>query len=103
MKFLSLDTCDSLSELALSQLVARHGHQFHALNLGGHSKLLEYFWMSGIPRLDSVRVLVMGVAEDCCPKVEEIKVKRMDSVQVTAKIHIDQFIGKFTKAETAHS
>lgn len=27
-----------------------------------------------------VQVLVMGVAEDCCPKV-------------TAKIHIDQFIG----------
>ncbi|KAI3422357.1 hypothetical protein GPALN_012879 [Globodera pallida] len=79
MEFLSLDTCDSLSELAISQLVARHGHQFQALNLGGHSKLLEYFWMGGIPRLNSVRVLAMGVAEDCCPKV-------------TAKIHIDQFI-----------
>uniref|UniRef100_A0A183BZY2 F-box domain-containing protein n=1 Tax=Globodera pallida TaxID=36090 RepID=A0A183BZY2_GLOPA len=54
MEFLSLDTCDSLT-----------------LNLGGHSKLLEYFWMGGIPRLNSVRVLAMGVAEDCCPKVKK--------------------------------
>lgn len=78
IEFLSLDTCDCLSELALNELVARHG-QFKALNLGGHSKLLEYFWMSSIPRLCNIQVLVMGVAEDCCPKV-------------TAKIHIDQFI-----------
>ena len=79
VEYLCMDTCDSLSELALTELVARHGHQLKALNLGGHSKLLEYFWMNAIPRLTNVQVLVMGVAEDCCPKV-------------TAKIHIDQFI-----------
>uniref|UniRef100_A0A915NYB2 F-box domain-containing protein n=1 Tax=Meloidogyne floridensis TaxID=298350 RepID=A0A915NYB2_9BILA len=79
IEYLSLDTCDSLSEFALTDLVARFGHQLKALNLGGHGKLLEYFWMNSITRLNNVCVLVMGVAEDCCPKV-------------TAKIHIDQFI-----------
>ncbi|KAH7731969.1 Protein T28B4.1 b [Aphelenchoides avenae] len=79
MQHLSLDTCDSLTENCLAEMVTRHGHQFHALNLGGHHKLLEYFWMNMIPKLRNIRVLVMGIAEDCCPKV-------------TAKIHIDQFI-----------
>nr|CAD2192247.1 unnamed protein product [Meloidogyne enterolobii] len=68
IEYLSLDTCDSLSEFALTDLVARFGHQLKALNLGGHGKLLEYFWMNSITRLNNVCVLVMGVAEDCCPK-----------------------------------
>jgi len=76
---LSLDTCDSLTENCLSDFVTAHGHQLAALNLGGHHKLLEYFWMNAIPKLRDVRTLVMGMAEDCCPKV-------------IAKIHIDQFI-----------
>ncbi|KAI6187581.1 F-box domain-containing protein [Aphelenchoides besseyi] len=79
LQYLSLDTCDSLNEVALTDFVIRHGHQLYGLNLGGHHKLLEYFWMNMIPKLRNVRVLVMGIAEDCCPKV-------------TAKIHIDQFI-----------
>jgi hypothetical protein len=36
IEYLSMDTCDSLSELALTELVAIHGNQFKALNLGGH-------------------------------------------------------------------
>uniref|UniRef100_A0A1I7ZIX4 F-box domain-containing protein n=2 Tax=Steinernema glaseri TaxID=37863 RepID=A0A1I7ZIX4_9BILA len=79
IQFLNLDTCDSLNETVLTELVTRHGHQLHALNLGGHHKLLEYFWMNMIPKLRNIKVLVMGVAEDCCPKVN-------------AKIHIDQFV-----------
>lgn len=79
IQYLNLDTCDSLTENALTELVMRHGHQLYGLNLGGHHKLLEYFWMNMISKLKNVRVLVMGIAEDCCPKV-------------TAKIHIDQFV-----------
>lgn len=36
IEYLSLDTCDSLSELALTELVAAHGDHLKALNLGGH-------------------------------------------------------------------
>uniref|UniRef100_A0A915A8Y5 F-box domain-containing protein n=2 Tax=Parascaris univalens TaxID=6257 RepID=A0A915A8Y5_PARUN len=79
VKYLNLDTCDSLNEGSLTELVTRFGHQILGLNLGGHHKLLEYFWMNMIPKLRNIRVLVMGIAEDCCPKV-------------VAKIHIDQFI-----------
>ncbi|CAB3399547.1 unnamed protein product [Caenorhabditis bovis] len=79
LQFLNLDTCDSLNEQALVDMIKRHGHQFHGLCLGGQHKLLEYFWMNMMPQLGNVRVLVMGIAEDCCPKV-------------VAKIHIDQFI-----------
>uniref|UniRef100_A0A914ECN4 F-box domain-containing protein n=2 Tax=Acrobeloides nanus TaxID=290746 RepID=A0A914ECN4_9BILA len=79
VQYLSLDTCDSLSEGTLTDMVMSHGHQFQGLNLGGHHKLLEYFWMNMIPKLRNAQVLVMGIAEDCCPKV-------------IAKIHIDQFI-----------
>ncbi|VDK45884.1 unnamed protein product [Anisakis simplex] len=79
IKYLNLDTCDSLNEASLTDLVTRFGHQILGLNLGGHHKLLEYFWMNMIPKLHNIRVLVMGIAEDCCPKV-------------IAKIHIDQFV-----------
>uniref|UniRef100_A0A7E4ZRV0 Ovule protein n=1 Tax=Panagrellus redivivus TaxID=6233 RepID=A0A7E4ZRV0_PANRE len=79
LQYINLDTCDSLTENALSEMVIRHGHQFLGLILGGHHKLLEYFWMNMISKLKNINVLVMGIAEDCCPKV-------------TAKIHIDQFI-----------
>ncbi|CAD5220219.1 unnamed protein product [Bursaphelenchus xylophilus] len=79
MQYLSLDSCDSLSEGAVTEMVLRHGLQLYALNLGGHYRLLEYFWMNMIPHLRNIRVLVMGIAEDCCPKV-------------VSKIHIDQFI-----------
>jgi len=79
LQYLSLDTCDSLNEPALTEFVLRHGHQLHGLNLGGHHKLLEYFWMHSIPKMRNIRVLVMGIAEDCCQKI-------------AAKIHVDQFI-----------
>jgi hypothetical protein len=77
------------------------------------SKLLEYFWMSSIPRMTNIRVLVMGIAEDCCPKacfyelsrgamfffsngvfhkiiIENPFVYRISLIKVHAKIHIDQ-------------
>ncbi|CAJ0951912.1 unnamed protein product, partial [Mesorhabditis belari] len=79
IQYLNLDTCDSLNENCLSEFVMRHGHQLRGLNLGGHHKLLEYFWINMIPQMRNINVLVMGIAEDCCPKV-------------TAKIHVDQFI-----------
>ncbi|GMR61646.1 hypothetical protein PMAYCL1PPCAC_31841 [Pristionchus mayeri] len=79
LEYLNLDTCDSLNESSLVDMINRHGSQLQGLNLGGHHKLLEYFWMNMIPQLKNIRVLVMGIAEDCCPKV-------------VAKIHVDQFI-----------
>uniref|UniRef100_A0A0N5A3I4 F-box domain-containing protein n=1 Tax=Parastrongyloides trichosuri TaxID=131310 RepID=A0A0N5A3I4_PARTI len=79
LQYLNLDTCDSLNEPVLIDFVVRYGLQMVGLILGGHHKLLEYFWMNMIPNLRNVNILVMGIAEDCCPKVN-------------AKIHIDQFI-----------
>uniref|UniRef100_A0A914X6M2 Uncharacterized protein n=1 Tax=Plectus sambesii TaxID=2011161 RepID=A0A914X6M2_9BILA len=79
IQFLNLDTCDLLNEPAITDFITRHGHQLLGLNLGGHHKLLEYFWMNMVPKLRNIRTLAMGIAEDCCPKV-------------TAKIHVDQFI-----------
>ncbi|PIO74180.1 hypothetical protein TELCIR_03815 [Teladorsagia circumcincta] len=79
LQFINLDTCDSLNEQALTDMIVRHGPQLHGLCLGGQHKLLEYFWMNMIPQLKNIRVIVMGIAEDCCPKV-------------AAKIHVDQFI-----------
>jgi hypothetical protein len=46
LQYLSLDTCDLLNESALTEFIIRHGHQLMGLNLGGHHKLLEYFWMN---------------------------------------------------------
>ncbi|VDK66686.1 unnamed protein product [Onchocerca ochengi] len=79
LHYLNLDTCDSLNEASLTDLISRMGNQLLGLNLGGHHKLLEYFWTNMIPKLKNIKVLVMGTAEDCCSKV-------------LAKIHIDQFI-----------
>ncbi|XGW01952.1 hypothetical protein V3C99_014213 [Haemonchus contortus] len=79
LQFINLDTCDSLNEQALTDMIVRHGPQLQGLCLGGQHKLLEYFWMNMIPQLKNIRVIVMGIAEDCCPKV-------------AAKIHVDQFI-----------
>uniref|UniRef100_A0A183FSS4 F-box only protein 38 n=1 Tax=Heligmosomoides polygyrus TaxID=6339 RepID=A0A183FSS4_HELPZ len=79
VQFINLDTCDSLNEQSLTDMIIRHGPQLHGLCLGGQHKLLEYFWMNMIPQLKNIRVIVMGIAEDCCPKV-------------AAKIHVDQFI-----------
>jgi len=78
------------------------------------SKLLEYFWMNAIPRLTNVQVLVMGVAEDCCPKVRnpppeftcftycilQLHSSPSPIPQVTAKIHIDQVRNYFKKTCT---
>lgn len=58
MQYLSLDTCDSLTENALCELISIHGRQLLGLNLGGHHKLLEYFWMSVIPNLKNIRYLI---------------------------------------------
>ncbi|VDM78206.1 unnamed protein product [Strongylus vulgaris] len=79
LQFINLDTCDSLNEGALTEMIVRHGSQLQGLCLGGQHKLLEYFWMNMIPQLKNIRVIVMGIAEDCCAKV-------------AAKIHVDQFI-----------
>ncbi|EPB67369.1 F-box domain protein [Ancylostoma ceylanicum] len=79
LQYINLDTCDSLNEASLTELIVRHGPQLYGLCLGGQHKLLEYFWMNMIPQLKNIRVIVMGIAEDCCAKV-------------AAKIHIDQFI-----------
>uniref|UniRef100_A0A8R1XUB8 F-box domain-containing protein n=1 Tax=Onchocerca volvulus TaxID=6282 RepID=A0A8R1XUB8_ONCVO len=79
LHYLNLDTCDSLNEASLTDLISRMGNQLLGLNLGGHHKLLEYFWTNMIPKLKNIKILVMGTAEDCCSKV-------------LAKIHIDQFI-----------
>ncbi|VDP05948.1 unnamed protein product [Soboliphyme baturini] len=46
---LDLDTCDSLSEKALSDFIYRQGPKLRGLNLCGNEKLLEHFWLTTIP------------------------------------------------------
>ncbi|CDW59172.1 F-box-like domain containing protein [Trichuris trichiura] len=76
---IDLDTCDMLSDGALTEFIKRHGHQLTGLNLGGNEKLLEQFWLNVLPMMPSLELLIMGMAEDCCPKVK-------------VKIHIDQLM-----------
>lgn len=47
-----------------------------------------------IPKLRNIRVLVMGIAEDCCPKVTGFSLKSKIIIfrQFLAKIHVDQFV-----------
>uniref|UniRef100_A0A5S6PYS8 F-box domain-containing protein n=1 Tax=Trichuris muris TaxID=70415 RepID=A0A5S6PYS8_TRIMR len=76
---IDLDTCDMLTDSALTEFIKRHGHQLTGLNLGGNEKLLEQFWLNVLPMMHSLELLIIGMAEDCCPKVK-------------VKIHIDQLI-----------
>lgn len=56
LQYLSLDSCDSLSDTTLTEFIHRYGYQLNALNLGGHHKLLEYFWCSNvIPKLKNIK------------------------------------------------
>lgn len=55
VQFINLDTCDSLNEQSLTDMIIRHGPQLHGLCLGGQHKLLEYFWMNMIPQLKNIR------------------------------------------------
>lgn len=57
LQYLSVDSCDSLTDIALAELIHIYGYQLQALNLGGHHKLLEYFWCSNvIPKLKNIRL-----------------------------------------------
>lgn len=55
IQYLNLDTCDSLTETSLTDFITRFGQQILGLNLGGHHKLLEYFWMNMIPKLRNIK------------------------------------------------
>ncbi|VDM54917.1 unnamed protein product [Angiostrongylus costaricensis] len=57
LQFINLDTCDSLNEASLTEMIARHGPQLQGLCLGGQHKLLEYFWMNMIPQLKNIRCI----------------------------------------------
>jgi hypothetical protein len=84
VQHLSLDTCDSLTDSSLSEMITRHGHQLQSLNLGyffgwilgdslnkfdyvssvkirGHYRLLEYFWINSIMKLPNIKYIVLIV------------------------------------------
>lgn len=76
---LDLDTCDALSDTVLTEFLNRNGGQLIGLGLGGHHRLAEHFWLQNLPKMPELKMLIMGIAEDCCGKA-------------TAKVHIDQFV-----------
>jgi hypothetical protein len=53
--YLDLDTCDQLREKMINDLLNRYGAQFIALNLAGHHRLTENFWMHGLRYLPNIR------------------------------------------------
>lgn len=59
LQYLNLDTCDSLNEASITDLISRMGNQLLGLNLGGHHKLLEYFWTNMIPKLKNIKYVFL--------------------------------------------
>lgn len=55
VKYLDLDTCDSLRDGVINDFLIRHGAALNSLNLGGHHRLTENFWMHCFPRVSNIR------------------------------------------------
>uniref|UniRef100_A0A646QCG4 F-box/LRR-repeat protein 20 n=1 Tax=Hemiscolopendra marginata TaxID=943146 RepID=A0A646QCG4_9MYRI len=76
---LDLDCCDNLSEEILYKFIKQYGAQLRGVVLSGFPHLTEQFWLSVLPILKNIRILVTGMPEGCCQKI-------------TQKIHIDGLI-----------
>lgn len=57
----ALDTCDSLTEHSMGEFLKHYGHQLTGLNLGGIPQFVENFWVNCLPKLRSVRIIIMGI------------------------------------------
>lgn len=55
LQSVDIDTCDSLTDAALTDFLNRHGGQLIGLSLGGHHKLVEHFWITNVPKMKQMK------------------------------------------------
>lgn len=88
---LNLDASDNITDEALLKFLSRHGSQLHACILSGMPHITDQLWMSILPVLTNVRIIVMGTTERLqvnihvdqlidaisayCPKLERLELK----------------------------
>ncbi|XP_076317313.1 uncharacterized protein LOC143229204 isoform X4 [Tachypleus tridentatus] len=76
---LDLDRNENVSDEALFRFITLQGPMLRGLMLSGLPHLTEQFWISVLPVLKNIKILVMGMPEGCCQKIHQ-------------KIHIDSLI-----------
>ena len=88
---LNLDASDNITDEAVLKFLQRHGSQLHACILSGMPHITDQLWMSVLPILTNVRIIVMGTTErlqvnihvdqlidalsSYCPKLERLELK----------------------------
>lgn len=73
------DSNENLSDEMLLHFVKRVGPNLIGLRLSGIPQLTEPFWLTTLPLLRSIKILVMGMPVGCCQKIHQ-------------KVHIDSLI-----------
>lgn len=73
------DSNENLTDEILLHFVKCIGPNLSGLRLSGIPALTEPFWLSILPVLRSIKILVMGMPVGCCQKIQQ-------------KIHIDSLI-----------
>lgn len=73
------DSNENLTDEILVHFVKCIGQNLSGLRLSGIPALTEPFWLSILPVLRSIKILVMGMPVGCCQKIQQ-------------KIHIDSLI-----------
>lgn len=73
------DNNENLTDEILLHFVKRIGPNLKGLRLSGIPQLTEPFWLSILPVLRSIKILVMGMPVGCCQKIQQ-------------KVHIDSLI-----------
>lgn len=73
------DSNENLTDEIMLHFVKCIGPNLRGLRLSGIPQLTEPFWISILPVLRSIKILVMGMSVGCCQKIHQ-------------KIHIDSLI-----------
>ncbi|KAI7693027.1 F-box/LRR-repeat protein 7 [Sarcoptes scabiei] len=76
---IDLDRNENLSEEMLLKFLKQQAFNCKGLQLSGIPHLTEQFWITIIPMLKNIKILVLGMPEGCCQKIYQ-------------KIHIDSLI-----------
>lgn len=88
---LNLDASDNITDEGVGKFLTRYGSQLHACVLSGMPHITDQLWMSVLPVLSNVRIIVMGTTErlqvnihvdqlidaisSYCPKLERLELK----------------------------
>ncbi|XP_031620016.1 F-box/LRR-repeat protein 2 isoform X2 [Contarinia nasturtii] len=72
---LDLDSSDNLTDEGIHKFLQRHGPQLHACVLSGMPHITDQLWMSVLPILTNVKIIVMGTNE-----------------KIGVNIHVDQLM-----------